>query len=66
MKKYTKTDLEKRNQDRIHTLREKGIVDVNRAADIHPLVPGGVNQVLDHIEKNKSAIKDQLQRQRKS
>jgi hypothetical protein len=64
MSQKRKSDEVKRQQDMVHELRERGILDVKSVKDVAPLHPGGMTEALKTMLKNSSYTKDQSQEQR--
>lgn len=64
MARYSPSDNYKRAQDKVHELRERGILDVRSVRDVKALHPGGLNAALDKMLAQPSATRDQSQQQR--
>jgi len=62
-KRYSQSDQQKMTTDKMHELRERGLVDVRQTKDICVLHPGGLNAALDTMLKEPNATKDQTQEQ---
>lgn len=55
-------DMAKRVQDKLADYRAKGM-DVR---EVHPIHPGGISEVLRHVDRNFSESRDSAQQQQES